>query len=120
MLEARYIQAGKTIAFNFYFKAGSTSTFGSGGILAFTLPVAARFTADFSQINFPAVYHDAGSASYFGCAQVGATATSNTVADFVVWATTGSYTSAAGVTNAAPFTWTTSDKLQAWGVYESA
>lgn len=118
-LEARYLQIGKLVVFNFYFKAGSTSTF-SATNFSFTLPVAARFTADFTQTAFPCVIHDAGAAVYIGIGVVGGGSASNTVCDIYAHNASGTYAFAGGVNNTAPMTWTTNDKVVVHGTYESA
>ena len=118
-LEARYLQIGKLVMFNFYFKAGSASTFSATGF-SFTLPVAARFTADFTQTGFPGVIHDAGTDAYVASGQVGWTATSNTVCDIVVHNAAGTYAVTRSATSTIPMTWTTNDKIAIHGVYEAA
>lgn len=105
---AIYRQLGKTVDFYWQFVLGSTSTVGTSP--RFTLPVApaSRYTGPWSsQINDASVGQR--------LAQLGLV-TGSTVE--VLYVNTTLFL--AVITATVPFTWTTSDGLICWGIYEAA
>jgi hypothetical protein len=113
---ARYQQVGKTV--NLFYKLifGSTSSL-TGNVPLFTLPVTAssNYTAQlsaFGQSNYvkPGVAQNIGFMYMYN----------TTNARFQNINTAGTYAGAADVTATAPFTWGTSDYLEATITYEAA
>jgi hypothetical protein len=118
-LEGRYMQAGKTVAFRFYFKAGTTSTFAAVPF-TFTLPVAANTASDYSQFGFNGVLHENGVQMIPGIGVMGFAAISTTVVEICYWLTGGAFAGLGQCYSAAPFGWGTGDKIVINGVYEAA
>jgi hypothetical protein len=113
---ARYQQIGKTV--NLFYKLifGSTSSL-TGNVPLFTLPVTAssNYTAQLSAFG-QANYVKPGTAQNIGFMYMYNT----TNARFQNINTASTYAGAADVTATAPFTWGTSDYLEATITYEAA
>ncbi len=108
-----YQKYGKLVAIRFSFVMGSTSSMGSDPI--FSLPVNCAiypFSTPFGQVYI----EDAGVAGYFGLARY----TSQTGILLSLVGSSGSFTTNAGWSSTAPFTWGTNDYFSGQVFYESA
>lgn len=108
-LTAKYLQLGKTVVFNIVLVGGSSTQWGNGGFWQFALPVAAAngFAAAASYRDNSVPLNLVGAAD----CRPGATPTA---------IIRSNVSSGGGVTNTAPFTWTTDDTYKVSGVYEAA
>ena len=110
-----YCKIGKIVHFAIRVVFGSTSTYGAGRP-TLTLPVTATSAAGNFDFVTNVAYFDASAT----VRNQGTADFSTTNVDLFVWGSAGTYVNALGVTNAVPFTWTTSDVIYVSGTYEAA
>jgi hypothetical protein len=106
---ARYVRIANTVTFSLQFTFGSTSVI-TGDVSA-TLPIT-----PVTDTSVFARFLDSGTANYIGFARCGTGGTINILTP-VANQTYLPYTSLSALV---PFTWTTSDTLNAYGTYEVA
>jgi regulation of enolase protein 1 (concanavalin A-like superfamily) len=110
----RFSIEGRMVMFTIYISFGSTSTFGSGGNLVVGLPVTPHATPWTFICNVE--YYDQSVTQYYPryCNF------SNAHGGLKYYISTLALGGALTITNTTPFTWTTSDRFIAHGVYEMA
>jgi hypothetical protein len=104
-LTGTYCRHGKLVWIKIALVAGSTTTFGNGGLFQFALPITAQDTTD----QFSAVFVDASAQFY--------SATGIMKSTGLVTATWTGDVSAGGPAFNLPFTWAVNDQLRISGWY---
>lgn len=113
-ISASYRQVGKTVDFRFIFVLGSTSAVGTAP--TFTVPVAMHAAYTAAQYVGGGTLFDAGTAVYVALLRP----SSSTVMGMEAALASGTYVGSSQITATAPYTFTTSDVISAWGTYEAA
>lgn len=117
--DCKYIQIGKTVIFQLNLIAADSAPMGGGSANAiFTLPVTAATIpgTDTRMVFGEGFLTDASATGTKAMLQFGSTTTG------IIYAlqVSGANIINSAITSTAPFTWTTSDEIGMWGVYEAA
>jgi hypothetical protein len=109
-----YTVIGKTVIAKFEFTFGSTSSMGTNPLI--TLPITAKSGFADSSISTSIRLQDTGTATMFGMIEYDST----TQGQLTRFSVSGANVGNASITATTPFTWTTTDKIQGFMVYEAA
>lgn len=112
-----YKQIGKTVFFRMRLTFGTTTSMGTNPFFSLPVPSIPYPGTEAVIISNTVRYHDSGTASHLGLAQISGT-TQALLVLFTTSTTYGQITN--GLTATLPFTWTTNDEILLTGQYEAA
>lgn len=113
----RVSKVGKRVTFRLMISFGSTTSM-TAGYPTFTLPsTAATVSTGVALGNVQYQFLDSGTAWFYGHNIIGS---AEAAAPITVFTASGAYVTESGVSPTIPFTWTTGDRIYAFGTYEEA